>query len=38
MMVRIYTGEDGQSHFEEINGLWTLDDRGREQTPWQHVT
>ena len=38
MMVRIYTGTDGQSNFEGITGPWTLDGRGREQTPWQHVT
>ena len=33
MIVRLYSGEDGQSHFEDITGPWTLDDRGREQTP-----
>jgi hypothetical protein len=38
MIVRIYTGEDGQSHFEDIDGPWVEDDRGREQTPWQDVT
>jgi hypothetical protein len=38
MIVRLYSGDDGQSHFEGITGPWTLDDRGREQTPWQDVT
>jgi hypothetical protein len=35
MIVRLYAGEDGQSHFEEITGPWVADDRGREQTPLQ---
>ena len=38
MIVRLYTGEDRQSHFEDITGLWATDARGREQTPWQDVT
>jgi quercetin dioxygenase-like cupin family protein len=38
MIVRLYTGEDGQSHFEDITGPWTLDDRGREQTSVQDAT
>jgi hypothetical protein len=38
MIVRIYTGEDGQSHFEDIDGPWVEDDHGREHTPWQDVT
>jgi hypothetical protein len=35
MIVRLYSGEDGQSHFEEMTGPWVGDDRGREQTPLQ---
>jgi hypothetical protein len=35
MIIRLYSGEDGQSHFEEITGPWVADDRGREQTPLQ---
>jgi len=33
MIVHLYTGEDGQSHFEDITGPWAGDARGREQTP-----
>lgn len=35
MIVRLYAGEDGQSHLEEITGPWIGDDRGREQTSLQ---
>jgi hypothetical protein len=38
MIVRRYSGDDGQSHFEDITGPWTLDDRGREQTSVQDAT
>jgi hypothetical protein len=31
MINRLYTGEDGQSHFEDIALPWARDDRDREQ-------
>ena len=30
--MRLYTGEDGQSHFEDVAFPWARDARGREQT------
>jgi hypothetical protein len=38
MIVRLYTGEDGKSHFEDITLPLTGDTRGRERTAWQEVT
>jgi hypothetical protein len=38
MIVRLYSGEDGQSPFEDITGPWAGDDRGREHTPLQDAT
>jgi hypothetical protein len=35
MIIRLYTGEDGQSHFEDIALPWADDERGRGQTPLQ---
>lgn len=36
-LVRIYTGEDGRSHFEELTGL-LLDPAGSREAPWTPVT
>jgi quercetin dioxygenase-like cupin family protein len=38
MIVRLYAGEDGKSHFEDITFPWARDNRGREQTPLQGAT
>ena len=38
MMVRLYTGEDGQSHLEDMTLSWGRDHRGREQTPMRGAT
>jgi quercetin dioxygenase-like cupin family protein len=35
MIIRLYTGEDGQSHFEDIALPRADDERGRGQTPLQ---
>jgi hypothetical protein len=38
MIVRLYAGEDRQSHFEDLTLPWARDDRGREQTPVRGAT
>jgi hypothetical protein len=38
MIVRMNTGEDGQSHFEDITFSWSMDARGREETPVRRAT
>jgi hypothetical protein len=38
MIVHIYTGEDGQSHFEDMPLPSALDERGRARLPLQSAT
>jgi hypothetical protein len=38
VIVRIYTGEDGRSHFEAITLRLAPNERGREFTPWEEAT
>jgi hypothetical protein len=38
MIVRLYAGEDGQSHFETITLPLIADERGREWAPLHGVT
>jgi quercetin dioxygenase-like cupin family protein len=38
MIIRLYAGEDGQSHFEDITFPLIADDRGRERAPLQGAT